>query len=109
MQGPSALSPSEPWRHALQQAQRGGIMVHPLAKAPPWPPMPDAVRGPQARMAWYAAVARWAPSKHNTQPWQFVVRDDALELYLDPDRALPATDPQRREMVISCGAAAQHA
>jgi hypothetical protein len=71
--------------------------------------MPDAVRGPEARMAWYAAVARWAPSKHNTQPWQFVVRDDALELYLDPDRALPATDPQRREMVISCGAAAQHA
>ncbi|MBK5307168.1 MAG: hypothetical protein JJD92_10810 [Frankiaceae bacterium] len=84
-------------------------MVKILASAPPWPPMPDAIRGREARMAWYAAVARWAPSKHNTQPWQFVLRDESLELYADPSRTLAATDPHRREMVISCGAAAQHA
>lgn len=76
---------------------------------PPWPPMPDPKHGREARMAWYAAVARWAPSKHNTQPWHFVIRDEMLEIYSDPTRALAATDPHRREMVISCGAAAQHA
>jgi hypothetical protein len=70
--------------------------------------MPDVMQGRAARMSWYAAVARWAPSKHNTQPWQFVIRDDSLELYPDPGRALPATDPHGREMLISCGAAAQH-
>lgn len=83
-------------------------MAETLAAAPPWPPMPDPIHGRRARMAWYAAVARWAPSKHNTQPWHFVIRDDFLELYPDPGRALPATDPHGREMVISCGAAAQH-
>jgi hypothetical protein len=71
--------------------------------------MPQASEGREARMAWYAAVARWAPSKHNTQPWRFVIRDESLELYPDPSRALPATDPLGREMMISCGAAAQHA
>src|SRR4051794_28605320 len=84
-------------------------MVHTLATAPPWPPMPGAAQGREARMAWYAAVARWAPSKHNTQPWQFVIRDESLEIYPDPSRTLPVTDPHGREIVISCGAAAQHA
>ena len=56
-------------------------------------------------MAWYAAVARWAPSKHNTQPWRFVAREVSLEFWADPLRILPATDPHRREMVISLGAA----
>jgi hypothetical protein len=56
-------------------------------------------------MAWYAAVARWAPSKHNTQPWRFVVDDAFLEFRTDATRALADTDPQMREMVISTGAA----
>jgi hypothetical protein len=84
-------------------------MVQTQITAPPWPPMPDARQGREARMAWYAAVARWAPSKHNTQPWHFVIREECLELYLDPSRALPTTDPHGREMVIACGGAAQHA
>jgi hypothetical protein len=84
-------------------------MVDTLAAAPPWPPMPDVTQGRAARMAWYAAVARWAPSKHNTQPWQFVIRDESLEIHPHSGRALPVTDPQGREIVISCGAAAQHA
>jgi nitroreductase len=47
-----------------------------------------------------------APSLHNSQPWQFRRRDDgSLELYADHRRALPATDPDGRELVISCGAA----
>ncbi|MDT7570594.1 MAG: hypothetical protein QOE05_768 [Actinomycetota bacterium] len=84
-------------------------MVETLATAPPWPPMPGSAQGREGRMAWYAAVARWAPSKHNTQPWQFVIKDESLEIYPDPGRTLPVTDPHGREMVISCGAAAHHA
>lgn len=50
-----------------------------------------------------AAVA--APSIYNTQPWQFAVVDDRIELYLDVGRGLPVADPQGREQIISCGAA----
>ncbi len=49
-----------------------------------------------------------APSSHNTQPWRFRLGGDRLELHADPTRALPVADPQRRELVISCGAALFH-
>jgi nitroreductase len=49
--------------------------------------------------------ASLAPSVHNTQPWRFRVRPDRIELHADLDRALPATDPQGRELRLSCGAA----
>ena len=69
-----------------------------------WPAMPGIGGDVSDRLAWYAAVARWAPSKHNTQPWRFVVATGGLELWADPMRVLPQTDPHRRELVISCGA-----
>jgi len=50
------------------------------------------------------ATAARAPSVHNTQPWRFRIRPDALELYADPARKL-RVDPLGREMLISCGAA----
>ncbi|MFF1681529.1 Acg family FMN-binding oxidoreductase [Streptomyces sp. NPDC058256] len=46
-----------------------------------------------------------APSLHNSQPWLFTGRDTGLDLYADPTRRLPRTDPAGREMAISCGAA----
>ncbi|GGI94648.1 Acg family FMN-binding oxidoreductase [Streptomyces brasiliensis] len=48
-----------------------------------------------------------APSVYNTQPWLFVAEDHdrGVELHADPSRRLPLTDPDGREMVISCGAA----
>ncbi len=76
-----------------------------LIPVPPWPAAPSADAEPSERMAWYAAVARWAPSKHNTQPWRFVVRGNALEVWTDPQRSLPDSDPHRRELTIACGAA----
>jgi nitroreductase len=52
-----------------------------------------------------AAVA--APSMHNTQPWRFRARRYAhvIELYADPARALPHSDPNGRAIHIACGAA----
>ncbi|GAA3883129.1 nitroreductase family protein [Saccharothrix violaceirubra] len=46
-----------------------------------------------------------APSVHNTQPWRFRLLPDRIELHPDPDRVLPATDPEGRELRLSCGAA----
>ena len=54
-------------------------------------------------------VARLAPSIHNTQPWAWRARDGSLELRADRTRALPATDPRGRHLVISCGTALHHA
>jgi hypothetical protein len=76
-----------------------------LVPPPPWPMEPASSSDAASRMAWYAAVARLAPSKHNTQPWRFVIQDSSLEVWTDPRRMLPETDPHHREMIISCGVA----
>ncbi|MBP2471845.1 nitroreductase [Crossiella equi] len=49
-----------------------------------------------------------APSLHNTQPWRWVAGESSLHLYADRDRALPVTDPDGRDLVLSCGAALHH-
>jgi len=56
----------------------------------------------------FRAVLRWtvlAPSSHNSQPWLFRQRGNALDLLADRARALPVVDPEDRELTISCGAA----
>ncbi|KOV90114.1 nitroreductase [Nocardia sp. NRRL S-836] len=50
-------------------------------------------------------AASLAPSVHNSQPWRFRVRRDRVELHPDPSRKLAATDPEDRELRLSCGAA----
>ena len=55
-------------------------------------------------MGLVASAAR-APSLHNSQPWRFRLRENAVELYSDPERMIPQADPDGREMLISCGAA----
>lgn len=55
------------------------------------------------------AGATRAPSVHNTQPWRWHATSRTLELHADRARALPATDPEGRNLVISCGAALHHA
>lgn len=49
-----------------------------------------------------------APSLHNIQPWRWVVGNTSVDLFVDPDRAVTATDRSGREAIISCGAALDH-
>lgn len=53
-------------------------------------------------------LACMAPSVHNSQPWRFLVGSQTVHLYADLGRWLPATDPDGRDMVVSCGAALDH-
>ena len=46
-----------------------------------------------------------APSVYNTQPWQFDISQDGIELYADRTRMMPVRDPHGRQLVLSCGAA----
>jgi hypothetical protein len=49
-----------------------------------------------------------APSVHNTQPWRWRVHGNRVELFADFRRQLVYTDPARRALLISCGAALHH-
>ncbi|HEX7105510.1 MAG TPA: nitroreductase family protein [Acidothermaceae bacterium] len=51
------------------------------------------------------AAAQRAPSLHNSQPWRFVLDRTGIEVHGDDGRWLRHTDPLRRELVMSCGAA----
>jgi nitroreductase len=54
------------------------------------------------------ALASRAPSIYNAKPWRWRVGSDALHLYIDPSLQLPSTDPDGRDLILSCGAALNH-
>ncbi|HEX5596716.1 MAG TPA: nitroreductase [Micromonosporaceae bacterium] len=70
---------------------------------------PSTDRPTAAVLAQAAATAGYAPSVHNTQPWQWRVRPERLELLADRNRQLRAVDPDARLLLLSCGAALHHA
>ena len=53
-------------------------------------------------------LANRAPSVHNTQPWRWLVGNESVHLMADRSRAVPATDPDGRDLLLSCGAALHH-
>jgi hypothetical protein len=61
-------------------------------------------------MTWVASfrahedACRRAPSAHNTQPWVLRYAADAVDVHWDPERALPESDPTRRDLFLSLGA-----
>jgi nitroreductase len=65
--------------------------------------LPDA-----ATLRTALALAVRAPSVHNIQPWQWRVGTNSLHLYVDPARHLMYTDPDGRDVMVSCGVALNH-
>jgi nitroreductase len=53
-------------------------------------------------------LATRAPSIHNSQPWRCSVDRSTVHLYAAVDRWLPATDGDRRDLMLSCGAMLHH-
>jgi hypothetical protein len=53
-------------------------------------------------------LANQAPSVHNTQPWRWLIGDSSVHLMADWSRHVPATDPDGRDLLVSCGAALHH-
>lgn len=53
-------------------------------------------------------LAIGAPSVHNTQPWRWRVGSDSLHLYAERGLHLPSTDPDGRDLILSCGIALHH-
>lgn len=54
------------------------------------------------------SLAGRAPSVHNSQPWQWRVGEQSLHLFANADLLLPHTDPDSRDLMLSCGAALNH-
>lgn len=54
------------------------------------------------------SLARRAPSVHNTQPWRWRVGAHSLHLCADRGLNLPSTDPDGRDLILSCGVALHH-
>ena len=60
------------------------------------------------RLRFLVGYAVLAPSVQNTQPWRFRLAGERIELRADRTRALPVSDPDDRELTLSCGAALFH-
>jgi nitroreductase len=58
-----------------------------------------------SQVRWVIEQATLAPSVHNTQPWRFGWNGHAFDVIADLRRGLVVSDPEGRELVISCGAA----
>jgi hypothetical protein len=66
----------------------------------PWSGPPPGEHDLRLRALAYAVLA---PNAHNTQPWLLGLGDDRIDLYVDPARLLPETDPPYRQTHISQG------
>ncbi|MGI9157331.1 MAG: Acg family FMN-binding oxidoreductase [Marmoricola sp.] len=69
---------------------------------------PSCISGEET-MRRIVELACRAPSVHNTQPWVWRISGNVLELRADRARQLDVSDPDGRNLTISCGAALHHA
>ena len=53
-------------------------------------------------------LATRAPSVHNSQPWRWRIGARSLHLYADPSMHLHSIDPDRRDLILSCGTSLHH-
>lgn len=61
-----------------------------------------------AQMRELIRYATLAANGHNTQPWQFALKEDVIEIHPDYTRRLPVVDPHDRELWISLGCALEN-
>ncbi len=77
------------------QLPRAGMAGPPDGQAPD-------VRDPDGVWREAAAYARWTASPHNIQPWRLrLISGRVAELYVDPRRRLPTTDPTSAFTIMS--------
>jgi len=74
----------------------------------PWSLPSEAPANPIDRARALIGSAVLAPSHWNAQPWRFEVEGNSIRIVADVARALPATDPDRRAMMISLGCALEN-
>jgi hypothetical protein len=89
------LSEYAPWLDYNQQADQT------------WKPfeMPSTS---SAQMRQLVHCATLAANGHNTQPWKFAIKDNAIEIHPDYGRELSVVDPDHRELWISLGCALEN-
>jgi len=60
------------------------------------------------RLEFLLGYAILAPSSHNTQPWQFRVGEDKIQIWADKRRWLTIADADQRELHLSLGCALEN-
>jgi hypothetical protein len=94
------------WAAAAPRAASAGKDANPDYRVPVLPSDLPTSQVEVARALIGAAIL--APSDWNTQPWSFEVDGASIRIVADPQRALPASDPERRGMMIALGAALEN-
>jgi len=74
----------------------------------PWALPTEAPAGGLDLARALVGAAVLAPSDWNTQPWRFEVDPESIQLLADAPRALPTSDPDRRGLMVSLGAALEN-
>lgn len=49
-----------------------------------------------------------APSGHNGQPWNFSISETSVSFYVNKERSLPKSDPERRQLLAGFGCAVEN-
>jgi hypothetical protein len=93
--GGYALFEYTPW---LNYGQQADLIRKPFEKSSSVP----------AQMLELVRYATLAASSHNTQPWKFAIKDNAIEIHPDYTRRLTVIDPDGRELWICQGCALEN-
>ncbi|WP_254525591.1 Acg family FMN-binding oxidoreductase [Natrinema caseinilyticum] len=62
----------------------------------------------EAQARFLLRYAILAPSSHNSQPWEFEIRPDAIDVFADESRWLEIADADKRELFLSVGCAIEN-
>ncbi len=95
----TVLRPVDAW---ARRARAGAVALQPWAL-----PAEAPADGLELARALVGAAVL-APSDWNTQPWRFEVDPGSIRLFADAQRALPTSDPDRRGLMVSLGAALEN-